>query len=450
MKKLAVIIFSLVVCLALLAGCGGGSTPATSTPAGDAPAASTDAGSGDSAGGPRMIEPREDALDGIALIQPGDYAPEMFPGLESPLGAKPLKKFKIAFSNGDMDNDWRATFFNDFIEQGTYMADQFGIDFIYANSGADSAKQLQDIQALLAQKPDILLFSPNESAPLTAVFDMCNEQGIPFFTIDRSIEADMGTQMYICNIEGDNVACGVSSGMAVVEALMEKYGEPRGTVAEIAGQIGSSPAIHRAAGTRLLIKEFPDIKIVQSIDGNFEADTSYQAARDIFTANPDVDAVVNGNDTSAMQAAEVAESMGRTDVIITGVDGDTTYLRDYIGAGRALHSAEYPPYFAITAFEYAVHYLNGENIPGIVLVPEREFMMNTPERSAKMEEIFQVTKENNYPFVPASLGGYDVFQMGLWDLDLWNKVYPVNWAVGGGFDYLNTLIPANPYELTNN
>ena len=456
MKKLAILMLAFILVLTAMVGCAQ-QAPAETPPA-DTPAATTEsegarttavavASAIEATGEPRMVEPREDALDGIPLIQPGDFTEEQMPGLSSPLGMKPLKKFKVAFSNGDMGNNWRAEFFNNFIETGTYLKEQFGIDFIYANSGNDNAKQLQDIQSLLAQKPDLLLMSPNDSAPLTAVFDMCKEQGIPFFTIDRSIEAQFGTEMYICNIEGDNVACGVSMGMAVVEELTKKYGEPKGTVGEIAGQVGSSPAIHRAAGARMLLREFPNIQIVQSIDGKFEQAASNQAARDIYTAHPDLDAMINGNDASAMQAVEVAEAMGIKDVIVCGVDGDTVFLRDYIGKGRAVHSAEYPPYFAITSWEYAIHYLNGEAVPAIVLVPEREFMMNFPDRVTKMEEIFKYTLENNNAFVPAALGGYDVLQMGRYDPALWKKVYPVNWAVGGGLEYLSKLIPANPYEL---
>jgi ABC-type sugar transport system substrate-binding protein len=59
----------------------------------------------------------------------------------------------------------------------------------------------------------------------------------------------------------------------------------------------------------MVLDRYPDIKIIQSIDGDFDADTSNKAAQDIFTAHPDIDAVVNGCDASAMQAVDVAESM---------------------------------------------------------------------------------------------------------------------------------------------
>jgi hypothetical protein len=74
-------------------------------------------------------------------------------------------------------------------------------------------------------------------------------------------------------------------------------------------------------------------------------------------------------------------------------------------------------------------------------------MTNTPERLAKLEEINEATAAEDLPFVPASLGGYDVFQMGASDPDLWTEIYPQNWAVAGGADYLATLIPDDPFAV---
>ena len=40
-----------------------------------------------------------------------------------------------------------------------------GVDYVWTNSAGDSAKQLQDCQTLLAQKPNILILSPNQAQP---------------------------------------------------------------------------------------------------------------------------------------------------------------------------------------------------------------------------------------------------------------------------------------------
>lgn len=399
-----------------------------------------------SEGMPRMVVDREDALEGGISLTPASYTEEQLPGVPY-VGAIPAKKYKIAFSNGDMANDWRASFFNAMVAGGEYLNEQFGIEFIYANSGADSAKQLQDIQSLLAQQPDILLFSPNESAPLTPVADMCAELGIPFMTIDRAIDAAVGEGMYLANIEGDNFKAGVAMGIEMVRGLTEKNGEPKGNIAEITGAIGSTPAIQRSAGVRHVLKDYPDIKIVQVVDGKWDAETAYQAAQDIFTvAGNTLDGLICSFDSGTMQAVTVAEVQGIEGLIYCSADADSTFLKDYVLEGKAFSCVEYPPYYGVTALEYAIHYLNGYDIPQNVLLAQRLFNTETEEKKAKLDELTQLTSKNGDPFVPAAYGMYETFSM---TGDLWNKYYPENWLSAGGVAFLESLIPEDPFSLQN-
>jgi ABC-type sugar transport system substrate-binding protein len=449
MKK-SIVVFILVV-MFILAAFVGCQTPAVQDVADTADdvadTADDVADTADDASGvmPRTVVEREDAPEGTSLT-PTSYTEAQVPGVPY-VGAVPTKKYKIAFSNGDMANDWRASFFNAMVAGGEYLESEFGIEFIYANSGADSAKQLQDIQSLLAQQPDILLFSPNESAPLTPVADMCNELGIAFITIDRAIDATVGEGMYLANIEGDNFKAGVAMGLEMVRGLTEKNGSAAGNIAEITGAIGSTPAIQRSAGIRHVLMDYPDIKIVQVIDGKWDAETAYQGAQDIFTTNGDIlDGLICSFDSGTMQAITVAEIQGVEGLVYCSADADATFLKDYVLAGRAFSCVEYPPYYGVTALEYAIHYLNGYDIPQNVLLAQRLFNTETDAKVAKLEELTGLTSSNGDPFIPASYGMYDVFTM---EGEMWDKYYPMNWVAGGGADYLATLIPEDPFSLLN-
>ena len=79
----------------------------------------------------------------------------------------PKQHYLIAFSNGDMNNSWRAAFVNSMEQWGKkFKSVGPGVDYVWTNSAGDSAKQLQDCQTLLAQKPSILILSPNQAQPL--------------------------------------------------------------------------------------------------------------------------------------------------------------------------------------------------------------------------------------------------------------------------------------------
>ncbi len=392
---------------------------------------------------PRTVEPREDAPDGVSLT-PAEFGSDMFPGLKT-IGAKPLKKYKIAFSNGDMADTWRAAFWEDMINSLEYLKKTFGIEYITANSGADSAKQIEDIRSLLAQKPDILLFSPNESAPLVVVADMCEEVGIPFITIDRSIDMTPGEGLYIANIEGDNFKDGIGMGLSIVEGLTAKKGEPKGNIAEIAGAQGSSPGIYRSAGMRWVLKDYPDIQIVQVVDGGFDDSKAYAGAQDIFTTHGDtLDALVVGWDTGCAQAVKVAETLGLKDILFVTSNGNTEVLRDYLLTGKIYSEVEYPPMYGITALEYTLHYLNGEEIPSKILLPQRWYRIDTPEKKAGLEELVQKATEMKATFIPASLDKYDLFNM---KGEMWDKYYPRSY-VDEPANYFDDKL-TDPFSLLN-
>lgn len=402
-KKVIVLFTVLVIVATMLMGCGQSAVPGEESTA-------------------RTVAPRDDANAGES-ITPKDFPREFLPGLDE-VGAVPLMKYKIAISNGDMANEWRRTFWDDMIAFADKYKERFGIEIIAANSGNNSTKQIQDVQSLLAQKPDLLIMSPNESGPLSVVVDMCEKAGVPLITVDRGLDRKPGEGMYISSIQSDGYHNGVSNGISLVKKLTEKYGEPRGRVAEIAGILGSSVSQMRSQGIRRVLSEYPNIKIVTVRPGDFDRQTSYKAAQDILTVNKkgELDAIMSSCDTSAIAAIEAIKSAGRTELLgyLWGVDGTTEALEAILN-GEMVETDECPPYFGMIAFEYAIHYLNGKQIPAIVPVPQRNFSADTPEKRAKLEEMLDAAKKANVLFISSSLGGYDLL---VTDMQEFKRFYP--------------------------
>jgi len=302
--------------------------------------------------------------------------------------------------------------------------DTFGIEFISANSGNNSVKQLQDIQSLLAQKPDILIMSPNESGPLTAVVDFCKEAGIPLMTIDRAIDASPGDDVYISAILIDGYRSGVAQGINLVKRLTEKYGTPKGNVAEIPGILGATPSKFASMGVRRVLADYPEIKIVTVRPGEYDAQISFKAAQDILTVNKKgtLDAIIDSSTDATQAVIEAIKSAGRDELLgyIFGIDGTVADV-EAILRGDVYHVSEEPPFFGMITFEYAIHYLNGESIPPIVPMPQRVLTAETPEKKAKLESMLKATKEKGLLFIPSSEGGYDLFVM---DKEMQMKYYP--------------------------
>jgi ABC-type sugar transport system substrate-binding protein len=343
------------------------------------------------AGGPRTVAPRQDAPK-AEPITPKDFPKAFLPGIES-VGAVPLKKYKIAISNGDMGNLWRRTFWEDMEAYAKQYKDRFGLEIITANA-------------------------------LTAVVDLCEQNGIPLITVDRGLDRPSGEGKYISMIQIDGYRSGIANGVAVVEWLTKKYGAPKGKVAEIPGILGASAAITLSQGIRRVLREYPDIKIVSVRPGEYDRQKSFKAAQDILTVNKkgELDAILAASEDSALAALEAIRSAGREELVgwIFSVDASIEVLEHCL-AGDIAQVSEEPPYFGMMTFEYAIHYLNGEDIPALVPLAQRSFSAETPEKKAKLKAVIDEGKKLEIVFAPASAGGFDLFRI---PADMQARFYP--------------------------
>lgn len=384
MKRMFSIAMAIVMVLTLLCGCSGG-------------------------------EPTEraDALDGTP-VTPQDIGLEL-PGLDS-VGVIPEKQYFIAFSNGETGNSWSRALVEDMENIAEAYGEQFGMTYEWTNAGNDSTKQLSDIQSLIAKQPDLLIVDPNEVEPLAVVYDWCKEANIPLITIDKELDIPCD-DTYVCKISYDNFFAGLCQGLAAADYLTAKNGTPVGNIAEIAGVLGASPSIYRSQGLNYAVQQYEDINIAVTRAGEWDNTVSYQAAQDILTAFPEgtIDFVVGSCDDSAIVFAEAAAAVGRTEFgnAYAGMDCPVEVLRK-IAAGEYYCSVDTGPYYAYYAFEYAINYLNGVEIPDNVLLKARIFTAETEEKQAAIEEIIAYCDENGYEFVPAAVGYYDLFS---WEND---------------------------------
>jgi ABC-type sugar transport system substrate-binding protein len=379
-------------------------------------------GSSGAAGGARTTANRANANAGES-ITPKDFPADVLPGIKN-IGAVPKKKFKIAFSNGDMGNVWRRTFWEDMEDFAKQYKERFGIEFIAANAGNNTTKQLQDCQSLIAQKPDILIVSPNESGPLNVLVELCAKAKIPLMTVDRGLDKTPGEGAYIATIQIDGYRSGIANGAGLVAALTKKYGKAKGRVAEIPGILGSSPAITLSQGIRRVLKAYPDIKMVTVRPGEYDRQKSFKAAQDILTVNPKgtLDAILCASEDAAMAALEAIKSAGRDELLgwIFSVDASIEVL-DACLKGDIAQVSEEPPYFGMITFEYAIQYLNGESVPAIIPLPQRSFFANTPESKAKLADVIKMGKDMKITFAPAAAGGFDIFAISK---EMREKFYP--------------------------
>jgi ABC-type sugar transport system substrate-binding protein len=288
-------------------------------------------------------------------------------------------KYTVGFAQTGSNNPWR-------IAETASMKDQFetqlGWTLISTDANEDTNKQLADIDSIIAQRPDIMIFPPRESQAIAPKVLEIKEAGIPVLLIDRDVDHEIAKpgEDYISFIGSDFV----QQGMMAAEWLVKATG---GTakIIELEGTTGADPAIDRKKGfDDYLAGTFKGspvadaqsgMEIIASQTGNFTRDEGREVMETLLQAHPEVTAVYAHNDEMAIGAIAALEAAGRTpgqDVILVSIDGENAAL-DAIVEGKLGASVESSPFFGPIAYETMMKYVNGEDIPDWVVVSDRFF-----------------------------------------------------------------------------
>jgi ribose transport system substrate-binding protein len=222
----------------------------------------------------------------------------------------PDGEYTIGMSQANVAEPYRERMDDD-IRAAAESVPQFTVEF--ADAQQDNAKQVSDVDNFLTKQIDLLIISPNEATPLTAVVAKAYNKGIPVIVLDRKVDGDA----YTTWIGADNVEIGRTAGEYVAEQLLPGGGK----VGELRGLAGSTPAKERGDGFREGI-EGKGIEIIASSDGDWLREKGQAQADAMFKANPDIQVLYAHNDPMAEGAYLAAKAAGREKSMkFIGIDG---------------------------------------------------------------------------------------------------------------------------------
>ncbi|KXF92575.1 D-xylose ABC transporter substrate-binding protein [Phaeobacter inhibens] len=195
-----------------------------------------------------------------------------------------------------------------------------GATYVSADAQSSSAKQLSDIESLIAQGVDALIVLAQDAQAIGPAVQAAADEGIPVVAYDRLIED--GRAFYLTF---DNVEVGRMQARAVLEA------QPSGNYVMIKGSPTDPNADFLRGGQQEIIQaaiDSGDIKIVGEAytDGWLPANAQRNMEQ-ILTANDNkVDAVVASNDGTAGGVVAALTAQGMEGIAVSGQDGDHAAL----------------------------------------------------------------------------------------------------------------------------
>ena len=209
-------------------------------------------------------------------------------------------------------------------------AAKLGYQLVYTDAAGSAAKQVADVNSMIAQGVDLIFLPPREEKPLIPAVMNAKKAGIPVILVDRNVDQSLAKpgEDYVTFIGSDFVEEGKRAAEWLVKAV-----NGNAKIIELEGTTGSSPANDRKKGFDDFIKDHPGMEILASQSGDFARDKGRQVMETLLQAHPDATAVYAHNDEMAIGAIAALEAAGKApgkDVIVVSIDGEKAALQAII------------------------------------------------------------------------------------------------------------------------
>lgn len=286
-------------------------------------------------------------------------------------GGADKPKAVVAFSQEGLENDWRLE--NTASIRETLEA--AGYEVLYQQADEDQARQVEQVQNLLQQKPDILVVEPAEQEAATPIAELANKAGIPLIVADRALGVgpDPST-MYKVLITQNWEQMGTKLGEAAVQLLTKLNGEPKGNIVELVGVLGSAPQVAMDKGFADVIAEHPGITILDAQDGENKRAPGRAIMENYLTRFPvgQIDMVWAQNDEMGIGALAAIQDAGRDELLgtIVSKDGQIEGI-EQVALGNFATVCTNTPYFGPIILPYVEKILAGEKLE--TATPDKPF-----------------------------------------------------------------------------
>ncbi|MFD9901618.1 substrate-binding domain-containing protein [Mesorhizobium sp. NPDC059054] len=231
-----------------------------------------------------------------------------------------------------------------------------------AANATEQADQLRDLSTV--NKINALVVFPFESAALTKPVADVKAKGAYITVVDRGLTDPSIQDAYVA---GDNTAFGKLPAEYIAKQLNGK-----GNVVALRG-IATTLDNERMDAFNAVLKEHPDIKLLDAQYANWNRDDAYKVTQDFLTRFKNIDAFWAADDDMAFGAIKAIDQAGRKDIkVIFGGAGAKDMVKVIMDGTdpRIQADVSYSPKFIYDAVKMTAEArLKGEKLPAKNIVP---------------------------------------------------------------------------------
>jgi simple sugar transport system substrate-binding protein len=288
-----------------------------------------------------------------------------------PLPAFAQKPIVLGFAQVGAESEWRTAN----TESIKSSAKDAGIDLKFSDAQQKQENQIKAIRSYIAQKVDVIAFSPVVETGWETVLVEAKNAKIPVVLTDRAISSKDET-LYVTFIGSDFTEEGRKAGRWLVEK--EKGNAGPINIVELQGTVGSAPAIDRKKGFEEIIKSDPKFKIIRSQTGDFTRAKGKEVMEAFLKAEgKKINVLYAHNDDMAIGAIQAIEEAGMKpgkDIIIISVDGVKGAFEAMM-AGKLNVSVECSPLLGPQLMSVVKDIKAGKSVPKRIVTQESIFPM---------------------------------------------------------------------------
>jgi galactofuranose transport system substrate-binding protein len=288
-----------------------------------------------------------------------------------PFKAFAQKKIVLGFSQIGAESEWRTA--NS--ESIKSSAKEAGIDLKFSDAQQKQENQIKALRSFIAQKVDVIAFSPVVESGWGTVLREAKAAKIPVILSDRAVD-EKDSSLWVAFMGSDFVEEGRRAGRWLVEKMKDQKGEVN--IVELQGTVGSAPAIDRKKGFEEIIKADPKFKIIRSQTGDFTRAKGKEVMEAFLKAEgKKINVLYAHNDDMAIGAIQAIEEAGlkpAKDIVIISIDAVKGAFEAMI-AGKLNVSVECSPLLGPQLMQAVKDLVAGKTIPKRIVTQEGVFPM---------------------------------------------------------------------------
>ncbi|AEA64002.1 MULTISPECIES: ABC transporter substrate-binding protein [Burkholderia] len=289
----------------------------------------------------------------------------------SPASAQ-QKPITLGFSQVGAESAWRTA--NSVSVKSA--AKDAGITLKFSDAQQKQENQIRAIRSFIAQKVDVIAFSPVVESGWEPVLTEAKAAHIPVILTDRAVDVK-DPSLYVTMIGSDFLEEGRRAG----HWLEERYKADPGpiNIVELQGTVGSAPANDRRAGLLEVIRNNPKFKIIASQSGDFTLAGGKQVMEAFAkTYGKQINVVYAHNDDMALGAIQAMEEAGikpGKDVSVVSFDATKAGFEAMV-AGKINVDVECSPLLGPQLMSAVKDVVAGKSLPKRIVTNETVFPMN--------------------------------------------------------------------------